>query len=210
MIIYKFLKKPLYQKVEILKRIFWFFHKYSFGSFGKLSLLDRPLVIYNKKNIFIGDSVTIRPNIRIEPIKRWISKEYYPRITIGDFTCIEQNCHITCASKVYIGKYVTIAAYSCVSDIDHEYEDIEKGILQQPIIIKETVIGDGTFIGMGSRIMPGTNIGKHCIIGANSVVNRDIPDYAVAVGIPARIVKKYNFKTNKWEKTNVRGEFINE
>lgn len=206
----KFLKKPLYQKIELLKRIMWFINKNIYGEFGRFSLLDKPLMIYNKKNIFIGNNVSIRPNARIEPIEKWGSDTYEPQIIIGDFTSIEQNCHITCANKVIIEDHVTIAGYSMITDIDHEYKDIEKGILQQPILVKETIICKQTFIGMGARIMAGVRVGKHCIIGANAVVNTDIPDYSVAVGIPAKVIKRYNFNTSKWEKTNKKGEFLNE
>ena len=50
--------------------------------------------------------------------------------------------------------------------------------------------------------MAGVKVGEHCVIGANSVVTKDIPDYCVAVGMPARIIKRYNFKTNTWERTD--------
>ena len=52
-------------------------------------------------------------------------------------------------------------------------------------------IGDGSWIGTGSVVLPGATIGKHCTIGANSVVTGDIPDYSVAVGAPARVIKRY-------------------
>ncbi|MGH4049871.1 MAG: acyltransferase [Clostridium sp.] len=198
--VYRFLKKPLCHKIETIKRILWVFKIRYYGSYGKFSLIDRPLMLYNRKNIFIGKHVMIRPNIRIEPVKEWLGEKFSPLINIGDYTSIEQNCHITCANKVTIGKYVTILGYSCITDIDHEYKDIKKGILQQPIIVKTTSIGDESFIGMGSRIMAGVHIGRHCIIGANSVVNKDVPDYSVVGGIPAKVIKRYNVETDIWEK----------
>ena len=198
----RFIATPFIIKKQILQRRLYFFYKLSYGSFGKNSLIEKNLLIYNKKNIFIGDNVTIRPNARIEPIKRWIDETFNPKIKIGDGTSIEQNSHITCCNKVIIGKNVTISGYVYISDIDHEYENLEKGILQQPLIVKETIIGDESFIGMGARIMPGVKVGKHCIIGSNCVVNKSIPDYSVVVGIPCKIIKRYNFDTRKWEKTN--------
>ena len=63
---------------------------------------------------------------------------------------------------------------------------------------------------IGERVgVLGASVGKHCVIGAHSVVTHDIPDYCVAVGIPARIVKRYNFKNQKWENTNPDGSFKN-
>jgi acetyltransferase-like isoleucine patch superfamily enzyme len=182
------------------KKSSWMIQKYRFGSFGKNSVFQKPLIIYNKKRIFISNNVTIRPGIRIEPIKRYGSQTFSPEIVIGEGTNIEQCCHITSANKVIIGEKVTIAGFSMITDIDHDYMEIGKGILQQDLLVKSTEIGDESFIGMGARIMPGVHIGKHCIIGANCVVTRDIPDYSVAVGIPAKIIKKYNIITNKWER----------
>ncbi|MDK0954333.1 DapH/DapD/GlmU-related protein [Clostridium perfringens] len=60
-------------------------------------------------------------------------------------------------------------------------------------------MGYQSFIGMGSRIMAGVKIGKHCIIGANSVVTRDVDDYSIVAGCPAAVIKRYNFNGRKWE-----------
>ena len=60
-------------------------------------------------------------------------------------------------------------------------------------------IGSGSWIGENACIL-GVIIGKQCVIGANSVVTKDIPDYSVAVGIPAKVIKKYNFETQQWER----------
>lgn len=196
----KFFRMPLTIKIQNLKRLFWVFRRPLYGKFGKRSLIEKAMFIYNRKRIYIDKFVTIRPNIRIEPIEFWEEKKFNPIIEIGKYTSIEQNCHITCANSVKIGDYVTIAGYSYITDVDHEYKDIKKGVLNQPLIVKSTSIGNESFIGMGSRIMAGVNIGRHCIIGANSVVNKDIPDYSIAVGVPAKIIKRYNFDTNKWEK----------
>ena len=73
--------------------------------------------------------------------------------------------------------------------------------------LRTITIGDGTWIGRNSIVI-GCSIGKHCVIGANSVVKHDIPDYCVAAGIPARIIKRYDFETQAWRKTNPQGEFI--
>jgi len=73
-------------------------------------------------------------------------------------------------------------------------------ILKQPIKqLPPMTIGDGTWLGENVCVL-GVSIGKNCVIGANSVVTKEIPDYSVAVGAPARIIKKYNLNTNRWEK----------
>jgi acetyltransferase-like isoleucine patch superfamily enzyme len=79
-----------------------------------------------------------------------------------------------------------------ITDQNHGYERTDVPISLQTQPEEAVVIGDGSWIGAGSVILPGANIGKHVAIGANSVVNGDIPDYSVAVGAPARVVKRFS------------------
>ena len=90
----------------------------------------------------------------------------------------------------------------------HCFEDINTPIKNQPIKqLKIVVIGEGCWIGEHVSII-GASVGKHSVVGANSVVTHDIPDYCVAVGSPARIIKRYNFDTKQWEKTDKDGNFL--
>ena len=90
----------------------------------------------------------------------------------------------------------------------HGYEDVNTPINLQPIVQKNTVvIGRGSWIGENVCII-GCSIGKQCVIGANAVVTKNIPDYCVAAGNPAKIIKRYCFDTNSWKKTNADGTFI--
>ncbi|HEY0895880.1 MAG TPA: DapH/DapD/GlmU-related protein, partial [Sphingobacteriaceae bacterium] len=72
---------------------------------------------------------------------------------------------------------------------------------EQKVQVRPVVISDNVWVGANAVITPGVTIGKHVVIGAGSVVTHDIPDYSVAVGIPARVVKKYNFDLKSWEKS---------
>ena len=95
-----------------------------------------------------------------------------------------------------------------ISDNLHSYENISLPISKQPVKqIGCVKIGDGTWLGENVVVI-GAKIGKNCVIGANSVVNKDIPDYCVSVGIPAKIIKRFNLKTSKWENTDDAGNFI--
>lgn len=89
-----------------------------------------------------------------------------------------------------------------ITDIHHPYDDISQPIEAQPIKTSPVEIGEDCKIYNGVVILPGCKIGKHVTIGANSVVTHDIPDYSVAVGAPAVVVKKYNFVSSKWETIN--------
>jgi acetyltransferase-like isoleucine patch superfamily enzyme len=207
----KFIKKPNSTKILLLQRQYQYIYKrFSFKSFGKGSVIQKPLLLSYPKYITVGKNCLIRKNIRLEPVEAYGNENYYPNIIIGNNTSIEQNCHIVSAKKVNIGNNVTISAFVFITDLDHGHELIDTHILNQPISVKETSIGDYSFVGIGAKVMAGVKIGKQCIIGANSVVTKDIPDYSVVVGIPARIIKRYNFDTKAWEKTNSKGEFIKE
>ena len=136
--------------------------------------------------------------------------EKKPELIFDDDAIIGHFNHITCVNRVYIGKNVLTADRVYITDNYHGYEDIDMPISKQPVKSQgEVIIGDETWIGDNVSIIS-CKIGKHCVIGANSVVNRDIPDYCIAVEAPAKIVKRYNFQSKKWEKTNEKGEFINE
>ena len=168
-------------------------YKMTFGRVGNMTYIGHPTFIEGRKNIYIGNRVRIFPGIRMEAIGNGT-------IEIGDNTAIEQNVHITSGGGVHIGNDVTIVANVCITNIDHQYEDIDKSVLNQGIKVTDTKIGDGCFIGFGAVIQAGTTLGTHCIVGANAVVRGNFPDYSVIVGVPARIVKRYNAKTGQWEK----------
>ena len=176
-------------------------YKPFFGKFGFVSYLGKPLFIKGSKNIFIGKKVRIFPNFRIETHGQG-------RIIIEDNTAIQQNVHITSASNLVIGSSSTILANTFITNIDHEYQGIDKHIMDQPMIFKKTRIGENCFIGYGVAIQAGTILGKQCIVGANSVVRGIFEDYCVIVGAPAKVVKRYNPLSDKWEKTDSKGNFI--
>jgi len=132
----------------------------------------------------------------------------YPRLIIGNNCIIGHYNEIYSTSSIIIEDNVLTADRVYISDNLHGYADIDLPVVRQPIVQNGSVrIGDGSWLGVNVCVM-GAKIGKHCVIGANSVVNSDIPDFCVAVGAPARIVKRYNPHTQKWEKTDNQGNII--
>lgn len=176
------------------------FRKY--GSFGKTSYMEKPLRIIHPERIFVGEHVSILQGLRMEAETNWQGQKLKGRIIIKDGTSLEQGCHIIAANKLVIGEHCTISAHVYISDCSHCYEDITKDVKEQPLIVKKTTIGDGTFIGFGCFILPGVQVGKHCVIGANSVVTHDVPDYTVVAGSPARMIKHYNMDSQEWQPLN--------
>ena len=124
----------------------------------------------------------------------------HPILIIEDGSIVGNFNHIFATNYIRIGKNVLIADKVYISDNLHTYVNPNIPIMHQPIKqLNKVDIGDGTWIGENVCII-GASVGKNCVIGANSVVTRDIPDFCVAVGAPARIVKQFNPATNSWEK----------
>jgi acetyltransferase-like isoleucine patch superfamily enzyme len=189
----------------MIYRLYWgiislfyvpFFQKYSFPSY-----IGVPIVTLGLKRVIIGKRVRILPGVRIEThgIGNIVFEE---NISIG------QNFHITSAGNLIVGRNTTISGNVFMTNIDHDYQDIGIHILEQKMTVKETKIGENCFIGFGVAIQAGTILGKQCIVGASSVVRGHFPDYSVIVGIPAKVIKRYNIETKNWDKTNPDGSFI--
>lgn len=158
--------------------------------------------------IHFGERVLIYNNARIQGISSYQGISYAPSIVINSGVTIQQNIHLTCAESIIIGENTAIAANVTITDIDHPYLDIKTPIEFQPLRVKPVEIGADCKLYNNVVILQGVTIGKHVTIGANSVVNKSLPNYCVAVGIPAKIVKRYDFITQTWRKTDPQGNFI--
>lgn len=110
---------------------------------------------------------------------------------------------------VRLGDKVGLGQHVFISGFNHGYEDGERDSNEQPLIKKEIIIEDESHIGANAVIVAGVHIGKRCQIGAGSVVTKNIPDYSVAVGNPAKIIKRYNFQNRTWERTQELVSLVN-
>lgn len=173
------------------------------GAFGWPSYIANPIYLKRLKKIHLGKRVRILPHSRIEVVSDNASITFEDNISIG------QNFHITAGSNLVIKKNTTIAENVMITDIDHDYKVIGMHILDQEYIINKTEIGENCLIGFGVVIQAGTILGRQCIIGANAVVRGVFPDYCVVVGVPGRIIKRFNPNSERWEKTDKHGKFIN-
>ncbi len=109
-------------------------------------------------------------------------------IELGDRANIGFNCELFSASRVTIGRDVLMAAYTYVVGGDHDFSDPSASVLAQGRTSAGVTIGDGAWLGAGAKILDGVTVGAHAVIGAGAVVREDVPDHAIAVGIPARVV----------------------
>lgn len=190
----------------MIYRVLWalrvLFYKPFFKSFGFPSYMGEPTLLAGIKNIAVGRRVRIFPGLRMEVYNG-------ASIVIEDNVGIGQNVHITCSDiDLIVSKGTTILANSYITNIDHSYVKVDVPILEQPILVSRTFIGENCFIGIGAAIQAGTILGKQCIVGANSVVRGVFPDYSVLVGAPAKVIKRYNYQTKIWEKTKPDGSFL--
>ncbi|WP_394675213.1 acyltransferase [uncultured Chryseobacterium sp.] len=166
------------------------------------SVFLSPIFIHNGSGVTIEKGVTIYPGCRMET-------HFGGTIIIEENANIGQNFHIISGeSELRIGKNTTISGNVFITNLDHEYIELDKHILEQKHIIKKTSIGDHCFIGYGAAVQAGTILGRQCIVGTNSVVSGHFPDYCVIVGAPAKIVKRYSFDRQTWLKTDDKGNFI--
>ncbi|MGF6755972.1 acyltransferase [Paraburkholderia sp. GAS334] len=182
-----------------IKARVWYAHE--FASVGEKTAIYRPMLLSNVRHASIGSRVLIRQGARIELIVT--DPDRLPSLTIGNDVNIEQNVHIVCGSSIEIHDNVTIIGNCAIVDVEHPYEDVYDPVrIGRRIRTKgnRVVIGAGSFIGFGSMILPNVVIGRHSVVGSHSVVTRDVPDHCVVAGNPARVIKRYSWQTQTWER----------
>lgn len=168
-----------------------------FKRFGKNSNIMTPEQIEGEEYISIEDDVFIYSRATLIARK---CTDMDPSLIIGRGTQIRPGFHVVCVNSIIVGDNVLIADNVLLSDNSHCYADIDVPIGGQALkVLSPVTIGSHSWLGKNVCII-GASVGKHSIIGANSVVLRDVPDYSVAVGNPARVIKRYDFDGKCWVK----------
>ena len=161
--------------------------------FGKNVRIVNPQYVDMGGQVFIDDDVELCVNQTMPGVT--------PKLLIGNRVHFGKMNRIGCDNRIIIEDDVLFAPHVHISDRNHGFEDIHTPISRQKVISKgEVVIGAETWLGFGCQVMSGVKIGRHCVIAAGAIVVKDVPDYCVVGGNPAKILKKYNQITNKWEK----------
>ena len=150
---------------------------------GENVYIGKHCSLKGKHHITLEDCVTVHPYAQI-----WSGGG---TVKIGRGSEIGERCRISIANSLEIGKKVLLSPNVYITDCDHEYRNIDIPVIDQGIVQRgqSVSIGEGSYIGINAVIVGNVKIGKHCVIGANSVVTKDVPDYCVAVGSPARVIK---------------------
>ena len=192
-----------YRKLKAI--VYAYLMRKSYLYYGRKSLIISPLRIDGKENIHIGHNVYIS-------YRAWLAAHSIDggsvQLFIDDNVHIGNFNHIYAINRICIERDVLTADKVYITDNMHSFEDISRPIWVQPICKKGNgvVIGSGSWLGENVCVL-GASIGRNCIIGANSVVTHDIPDYCVAVGVPAKVIKRYDVNQKRWRTTNVDNEF---
>jgi acetyltransferase-like isoleucine patch superfamily enzyme len=165
-----------------------------FGSFGEGTIICFPAqTLVNEGSIHLGRDTMIAPYVAL-------SAGWGPGhvglpdrvVTIGDRCLIGRGSTVIGHLSIEIGDDVWTGHYVHITDMNHGYEDVERPISVQNQPEAPVTIGDGSWLGHGTIVLPGAHIGRHVVIGANSVVTGKIPDNTVAVGVPARVIKVHD------------------
>lgn len=152
-----------------------------FKKIGENVIFEKGVLVFHPENIELGSNIYVGHNA--------ILKGHYKNLMcVGDNTWIGQNCYFHSAGGINIGKNVGIGPDVKILTSFHKEEGISKPILFAALEFKKVVIEDDANIGVGTIILPGVKIGKGVQIGAGAVVTKNIPNYAVAFGVPAVIV----------------------
>lgn len=176
-------------------RLYTLLHRNSFKHWGRGSHIGYcAMKLVGLQYISVGDSTFIASGVQLTAWDSHNGIRYTPSIVIGNNCSFRENCHITAINSIHIGDNLLTGTNVLVTDNSHGQSIREHMCLpfaERPLYSKgPVVIGNNVWLGNNVCIMPDVTIGDGAIIGANSVVTHDIPAYAVAVGIPAKVVKQ--------------------
>lgn len=143
------------------------------------------LELLRSGRLTLGEQVFLEPDV-------WITAGPGAQIDIGGGTFLNRGVMVSAMDRVSIGEHCMFANGCLITDANHRYDDLQQPIPWQGFTSKgPTVIGDNVWAGANVVITSGVTIGERCVIGAGSVVTRDIPPFSVAAGMPAKVIRRY-------------------
>lgn len=182
-----------------------------FANNSKNIRIDLPRRIINPERIFIGDNVSLGPGSFLNALTHYPTasmcyqagdkplQTFQSKIIIGNNVTATADLQIAAQDQIVIEDDVMFASNIHINDGLHGYDNANEPYRCQKISgIAPILIKRGSWIGQNVVILPGVTVGELAIIGANSVVNKSIPDRSIAVGSPAKVIKKWNQAEQKW------------
>lgn len=168
-----------------LRSLFWkTILKMNGGHIGKNVKIFEGVKLALKKGcpIHIGDNVSLEKGVVLSTSERG-------RITIGNHVYIGEYSVITSNEEIEIGDHVLISPHNDIVDFNHIYQDPNQSINKQGFVARKIKIEEDVWIGSGSKVLMGVTIGKGAVIGAGSVITKDILPYHVVAGNPSKTIK---------------------
>lgn len=176
------------------------------GSVGRGVVFGQGVVLRHPSKIRIGDGVTIDDLVVLDAkgsSNRGIDigdGVFLGRGTIlsckdgdirlGEHTNLGFHCEIFSGSTVTVGRHGLFAAQAYLVGGGHEFEGGDVAVIDQPRVSKGIALGENVWLGTGAKVLDGVRIGSDVVVGANAVVNVDLPDGAIAAGVPARVLRQ--------------------
>ena len=161
----------------------------------------KPLFLSNEQYVVVGNNVRIKDGYRIECYPHFYKWDYKPKLILEDGVIIGHGFTGLVADTIKIGKNSIFAGNVTLISENHGMNpEIDTPYHAQELSTGPIEIGEGCWLGQNVSVLPGVKIGIKCIIATNAVVTKNIPDYCIAAGSPARIIKKYSFENHKWNK----------
>ena len=184
-----------YKSIEVMRKLFYVFYTcWIRKNFKQMNgIVKSPIFLCGGKYISIGQNTIIGRNVCLQCWDKYKNESFYPELSIGHNSSIRDDGHITCCNKILIGNGVRIGPKVLI-DNSHgasTRELLELNPIERPLFSKgPVIIEDNVWIGEKASIMPNVKIGKGAIIGANSVVTKDVSSYSIVGGNPARVLKQ--------------------
>jgi acetyltransferase-like isoleucine patch superfamily enzyme len=175
------------------------------GSVGRGVVFGQNVVLRHPHKIRLGDGVTVDDLVVLDAkgtSNRGIDVGCFVflgrgtilsckdgDIAIGDHGNLGFHCEVFSGSRVTVGRHGLFAAQAYLVGGGHEFEQEGRAVVDQPRTSRGIVLGDNVWLGTGAKVLDGVRIGSDVVVGANAVVNADLPDGAVAAGVPARVLR---------------------
>lgn len=167
---------------------------------GENTFIETPKQIDGGNYIEIKSNSTIGHSAWLGAFESYQTQKFNPKIIIGNNVRIGNYVCITSIDEIYIDDGCLFSEYVYISDHYHGTDpSIGTEPAKQSLFSKGKVnIGKNTFIGYRVSILSGVSLGKNCVVGAHSLVNKSFPDYSMIAGVPAKLIKKYCIENKCW------------
>lgn len=190
-------------KNHIKRGLTFVYHPFIFMTKGRNNnlIVGKKIRINTLKYLHVGSSVTICSDARFLFVDNYGGAEYFPKVSIGNNVFAAYHLTIMAAAPITIEDNVLIASDVVITSENHGLDpESSDTYASTPLVGKPIFIGEGCWIGEKAIILPGVTLGKKCIVAAGAVVTKPFSSYSMIGGVPARLIKKYNLSTHKWEK----------